>query len=40
MTGRPMKGWVMVSPQGIEADEDLRDWVQQGVEFASSLPAK
>ena len=40
MTGRPMKGWVMVSPQGVEADEDLRDWVQQGVEFASSLPAK
>jgi TfoX/Sxy family transcriptional regulator of competence genes len=40
MTGRPMKGWVMVSPEGVEADEDLRDWVQQGVEFASSLPAK
>ena len=40
MTGRPMKGWVMVSPQGVEADEDLRNWVQQGVEFASSLPAK
>jgi hypothetical protein len=40
MTGRPMKGWVMVSPEGVEADEDLWDWVQQGVEFASSLPAK
>ena len=40
MTGRPMKGWVMVSPQGVEADEDFRGWVQQGVEFASSLPAK
>jgi len=40
MTGRPMKGWVMVSPKGYEADKDLRDWVQQGIEFASSLPAK
>jgi TfoX/Sxy family transcriptional regulator of competence genes len=40
MTGRPMKGWVMVSPKGVEADKDLQDWVQQGVEFASSLPAK
>ena len=40
MTGRPMKGWVMVSPQGVEADKDLQDWVQQGVEVASSLPAK
>ena len=39
-TGRPMKGWVMVAPGGHETDEALADWVQQGVEFALSLPVK
>jgi len=39
-TGRPMKGWVMVGPDGYESDSDLESWVQQGVEFALSLPAK
>jgi TfoX/Sxy family transcriptional regulator of competence genes len=40
MTGRPMKGWVMVSADGYESDDALKDWVQQGVEFALSLPPK
>jgi hypothetical protein len=40
MTGRPMSGWVMVAPAGFAGDDDLRAWVQQGVEFALSLPAK
>jgi len=40
MTGRPMKGWVVVVAQGYEADEDLRLWVQRGVTYALSLPAK
>ena len=40
MTGRPMKGWVMVALEGYEADEDLEAWVQQGVSFALSLPPK
>jgi hypothetical protein len=40
ITGRPMKGWVMVAPDGYESDEVLRDWVQQGVDFSLTLPAK
>ena len=40
ITGRPMKGWVMVDAEGVAADADLDAWVQLGVEFASSLPAK
>ena len=40
MTGRPMQGWVLVSPDGIEAEEDLRHWIEQGVTFALSLPPK
>lgn len=39
-TGRPMRGWVTVAPGGYESDHDLASWVQQGVEFASSLPPK
>ena len=40
MTGRAMKGWVMVEPPGFESDEDLKDWVEQGLNFALSLPPK
>ena len=39
-TGRPMKGWVMVAAKGLEVDADLKQWVQRGVDFALSLPAK
>ncbi len=41
-TGRPMKGFVYVSPEGFEADERLAWWVAQGVSFARSTkgPAK
>jgi len=40
MTGRPMSGWIMVTPAGVAGDDDLRAWVQQGVEYALSLPSK
>lgn len=40
ITGRPMTGWVMVGPAGYAEDEDLERWVQQGLTFAGSLPAK
>ena len=40
MTGRPMRGWVMVAPEGLESDAGLEGWVQRGVEFALSLPEK
>jgi len=40
MTGRPMKGWVTVAPEGVETDDNLQRWVQQGVDFALSLPEK
>jgi TfoX/Sxy family transcriptional regulator of competence genes len=39
-TGRPMKGWVYVSQEGLESDEALADWVQRGVTYALSLPPK
>lgn len=39
-TGRPMKGWVWVSSAGYETDTDLGEWIDLGVRFALSLPAK
>jgi TfoX/Sxy family transcriptional regulator of competence genes len=40
MTGRPMRGWVLVDPAALPTDSDLRRWVQRGVSFARTLPAK
>jgi len=40
LTGKPMKGWVMVSSEGYESDEDLFEWIQRGVRYALSLPPK
>ena len=40
MTGRPMKGWVMVMAEGCVSDEALEEWVQRGVDFALTLPPK
>jgi TfoX/Sxy family transcriptional regulator of competence genes len=40
MTGRPMKGWIVVDSAGVQSIEDLQSWLQQGVAFAQSLPPK
>ena len=40
ITGRPMTGWVMVAPEGVTDERSLASWVQQGMDFASSLPPK
>ena len=39
-SGQPMKGFVYVGPAGVGSDNDLRDWIQQGIDYARSLPAK
>jgi hypothetical protein len=40
ITGRAMKGWVLVGPGGVAADEQLDDWIQRSVAFVGKLPAK
>jgi hypothetical protein len=40
ITGRPMKGWVMIQPEGVSSDEQLADWIQRAVKFVGKLPAK
>jgi len=40
ITGRPMKGWLLVGAEGIDNPRSLARWVRLGVEYASSLSAK
>lgn len=40
ITGRPMKGWVMVEPKGVETAEALSAWLKKAREFAQALPPK
>ena len=39
-TGRPMKGFVYVAPDGFESDEDLESWVRTSLVFVHALPPK
>lgn len=40
ITGRAMKGWVMIEAKGLESDDMLDEWLQMGVDFALTLPPK
>ena len=40
ITGRPMKGWLLVSAEALAQKQSLAAWVNRGVSFARSLPPK
>lgn len=40
MGGRTMQGWLRVSSEDLEADEQLIEWVKRAVGYARSLPPK
>ena len=40
ITGRPMKGWVLVSPDMLETEEQLLDMLKIGLSYAETLPGK
>jgi TfoX/Sxy family transcriptional regulator of competence genes len=40
VTGRPMKGWLMVAGQGWTTDTKLKEWLAIGRDFALMLPEK
>ena len=40
ITGKPMKGWVLVEPEGVEDDDTLTAWVERATKFVGTLPAK
>jgi TfoX/Sxy family transcriptional regulator of competence genes len=40
MTGRPMRGWILIAAEGFATKRQLGAWVRRGVAFARTLPAK
>jgi len=40
LSGKPMKGWLVIEPAGMKTEAQLKTWITEGVEFAKSLPAK
>jgi TfoX/Sxy family transcriptional regulator of competence genes len=40
MTGRPMKGWILIAAAATKDESDLTRWVETGLSFARSLPPK
>lgn len=32
-TGRPMKGYIYITPKGFDMDEDLEYWIQRAVNY-------
>lgn len=39
-TGKPLKGFIYVMPEGLRRTDSLKKWVDRGVQFARSLPDK
>lgn len=39
-TGRPMKGYVFVDPEGTRSPDQLQYWIDACIEFVSTLPPK
>lgn len=39
-TGKPMAGWIVVTPDGHQTEEDLKYWIELALEFVKTLPAK
>jgi len=40
ITGKPMRGWIMVAEEGYKKDRDLKQWLEKAKTFAQTLPAK
>jgi hypothetical protein len=40
ITGREMRGWVLVDPDGVESDAQLRAWIDRALSFVRGLPEK
>ena len=40
ITGRPMRNWVAVEPEGVEDDDQLKEWLDRAIKFVGRLPGK
>src|SRR5438128_1809083 len=38
--GRPMRGFLYVSPAGIKTDKQLNSWIELGIEYVDKSPPK
>ena len=39
MTGRPMRGWILVASDGL-SDDDLERWIDRARRYVATLPPK
>lgn len=39
-TGRPMRSMVLIGPEGLRDDDELKRWLRAGVAFVATLPPK
>src|SRR5689334_23064154 len=40
ITGRPMRNWVAVEPEGVGDDDQLKAWIERATKFVRTLPKK
>jgi len=40
ITGKPMKGWLKVAPDGYDSDAALKLYTKAAIDFVKTLPAK
>ncbi len=40
ITGRAMRGWVLVAPQGLDSDAELQGWIERAIDFVAALPPR
>ena len=40
MRGKPMQGWLRVDAEDVRTERQLQKWVDTGVAYARTLPAK
>ena len=40
ITGKPMRGWAMIEPDGLQNEKNLQRWVEAAVDFVAALPDK
>ncbi len=40
MPGRPMKGWVLVGPEGVKTEKQLLDFLNLAINYVRGLPQK
>jgi TfoX/Sxy family transcriptional regulator of competence genes len=40
ITGKPMRNWVAVKPEGVEDEDQLNSWIDRAIRFVKTLPGK